>query len=54
MPVRLDELDLKILALLSRDGRIPLSRLAEKLRVPRTTVNSRLRARSTTTAGPTG
>lgn len=42
VPARLDELDLRILSELSRDGRVPLSRLAQRLRVPRTTVNFRL------------
>ncbi len=36
VPARLGEPDLRILAELSRDGRILFSRLAEKLGVPRT------------------
>ncbi len=42
MTVQLDELDIRILAELLKNGRIPLTKLAKKLRVPRTTVNSRL------------
>jgi len=42
MAVQLDELDIRILAELLKNGRIPLTKLAKKLRVPRTTVNSRL------------
>ncbi|RLE98529.1 MAG: Lrp/AsnC family transcriptional regulator [Thermoprotei archaeon] len=38
----LDELDKKIVELLQRDGRIPLSRLAKKIKRPRTTVNERV------------
>jgi len=40
--MKLDELDKKILEILQQDGRIPISRLAEKLKRPRTTVNERI------------
>jgi len=39
---QLDELDLRILDELSKNGWIPPTKLARKLRVPRTTLNSRM------------
>ncbi len=39
----MDELDFKILRELSRDGRIPIKTLADRLGVPRTTVALRIR-----------
>ena len=40
--LELDELDKRILELLQQNCRIPISRLAEKLRRPRTTISERI------------